>query len=142
MINNKQVLDSMVKTTRMGQTGIRAVLKCHPEPAMEAALRQQLKEYDQLEDEAKALAQSRGWTLKRPHSMLQRMVEKMTWMKLRRCSRQSRIADMMIQGNTQGMIHSLRDLHSYEGKDQPVRDLNQKLVYCEIENIRQMKPYL
>lgn len=142
MINNKQVLDSMVKTTRMGQTGIRAVLKCHPEPAMAQALQQQLEEYDRLEDEAQKLADSRGWTLKRPHSTLQRMVEKMTWMKLRKNNRRSKMADMMIQGNTQGMIQSLRDLHSYEGKDTDVRDLSQKLVYCEIENIRQMKPYL
>ena len=142
MINNKQVLDSMVETTRMGQTGIRAVLRCHLEPAMEQALRQQLQEYDLLEDEAQALADSRGWTLKRPHSMLQHMIEKMTWMKLGKNNRQSKIADMMIQGNTQGMIHSLRDLHSYKGDDQRVRDLNQKLVYCEIENIRQMKSYL
>lgn len=132
----------MVKTTRMGQTGIRAVLKCHPDPAMEEALRQQLKDYDMLEDEAKALAASRGWRLKKPHSMLQDMIERMTWMKLQRYNRRSRIADMIIQGNTQGMIHSLRDLHSYEGEDQEVRKLNQKLVYCEIENIRQMKPYL
>ena len=142
MKNNKQMLDSMVKTTRMGQTGIRAVLRCRPEPPLEQALKQQLHSYDDLEDEAQTLADHRGWTLKKPDSMAQRMIEHMTWMKIPKRNRTSKMADMMIQGNTQGMISSLRDMHSYCGADRQIIALNEKLVSCEIDNIQQMKPFL
>lgn len=142
MKNNLELLTSMVKTTRMGQTGIRAVLKTELEPELQAALRQQLRDYDELEKEAITLAYNRGWKLRDTDTPLRYMIEKMTWMKLGKKNRTSRVADMLIQGNTQGMISTLRDIHGYQGADTQIRDLCQKLLYCEIENIRQMKPFL
>ena len=132
----------MVKTTRMGQTGIRAVLRCPLNQELHSALCQQLEDYDNLEDAAQALADERGWRLKKPDSMLQHMIEKMTCMKLPRKNRNTKVADMVIQGNTQGMISSLRDQHQYQGEDTEVIALNRKLICCEIANIRQMKPFL
>lgn len=42
----------------------------------------------------------------------------------------SKIAEMMIQGNTMGMgmTKSLKHLHDYHGKDERVRDLASKLL--------------
>ena len=142
MKNNREMLTSMVKTTRMGQTGIRAVLQCPLEPGLQAALSQQLRSYDDLEDRAQALADSRNWALRKPDPRLQHMIEKMTRLKIPRKNRTTKVADMLIQGNTQGMISSLRDLHQYCGCDQAVAELNQKLIDCEIQNIQQMKPFL
>ena len=142
MINNKEMLESMVKTTRMGQTGLRAVLRSKMEPELKSALTEQLRLYDDLEDEAQALASGRGWKLRKPDSMLQNMIEHMTLLKLGKKDHSSRIADMIIQGNTQGMISSLRDQHAYEGEDCQVLRLSRKLLACETENICQMKPFL
>ena len=132
----------MVRTTRMGQTGIRAILRHPLEPELKLELRQQLRAYDSLEEEAKALAAERNWHLKKSNTMLERMIEHMTWMKLGKKDRISNIADMMIQGNTQGMISSLRDNHRLAEKDQKLQKLNEKLIALETENIRQMKPFL
>lgn len=142
MKNNLDLLTAMVKTTRMGQTGIRAVLKVELEPELHTALKQQLRDYDELEKEAMTLAKNRGWKLRDPDTPLRHMIEKMTRLKLRKKNRTSKIADMLIQGNTQGMICTLRNIHNYHGSDTQIRDLSQKLLYCEIENIRQMKPFL
>ena len=54
----------------------------------------------------------------------------------------SKIAEMMIQGNTMGLTKGLRNLHSYHGKDVRVRELAHKLLATEEANIVQMKPYL
>ena len=66
----------------------------------------------------------------------------MTRTRLMGRSNDSRIAGMMIQGNTRGMIKGLKNIHRYSGQDTPVRVLSQKLLDCETANIRQMQQYL
>ena len=66
----------------------------------------------------------------------------MTRMKLSRGNSDSRIADMMIQGNTKGMIKGIQNLHQFTQDDAMVSTLSQKLIDCETANIRQMHPYL
>lgn len=142
MINNYTILCSMLETTRMGQTGLRAVLKKELSLELQDALQRQLREYDLIEGEIRQLAENRDWKLKDRKRPLRAMIEHMTWVKLRKKDRDTIVADMLIQGNTQGMVKTLRDIHRYEGSDTQVTDLSQKLLYCEIENIREMKPFL
>ena len=54
----------------------------------------------------------------------------------------SKIAAMMIQGNTRGMIAGLKDLHQYQQQDSQVSALCQRLLDCETANIRQMQAFL
>ena len=70
------------------------------------------------------------------------MTDAMTRMKLSRGNRDSRIADMMIQGNTKGMIKGLKNLHQFPQPDEKIRTLSQKLLDCETANIRQMQSFL
>ena len=142
MINNQELLSSMVRTTRMGQTGLRAVLGCSMKPQLKAILRDQLRVYDSLEDQARTLAEERGWKLQKKHSALEHMIEHMTRLKVGKREHSDKIAGMVLQGNTQGMISSIRDMHRYGGKDLQVSALNEKLICHEVENIRQMKPFL
>ena len=46
MKTSQELLSSILKTTQMGQTGIRSVLDTTLEPELRRALTQQLKEYD------------------------------------------------------------------------------------------------
>ena len=66
----------------------------------------------------------------------------MTRVKLRRADADSRIADMMIQGNTKGMVKGIRNLHRFTEADAMISTLSQKLIDCETANIRQMQPFL
>ena len=54
----------------------------------------------------------------------------------------SKIAAMMVQGNTRGMIKGLKNLHQFTSSDGQVSMLTQKLLDCEEANIRQMQGYL
>lgn len=142
MKNGKEVLTSLLKTTQMGQVGIRSVLDTSMRPGIRKALESQLKEYDAIETEAHALASQRGWELRELDPAIRMMSDMMTRMKLSGQGSESKIADMMIQGNTKGMIKSLKDLHQFTGDDERVRTLSQKLLDCENANIRQMQQYL
>lgn len=142
MKQNKQMLTSILKTTQMGQVGIRSALATTMEPTLRKALESQLREYDTIETEAHAIATRRGWELPELEPALGMMARASARMKLRGRGTDSKIASLMIQGNTKGMIQGLRSLHQMQEKDEQVRILNQKLLDCERANIRQMQPYL
>ena len=142
MKNGKEILSSLLKTTQMGQLGIRSCLGASTRPELRKALESQLREYDAIEREAHAIASQRGWEVEELDPALRLMTDTMTRMKLTRGDCDSRIADMMIQGNTKGMIKGLKNLHRFPGPDEKVRILSQKLLDCETANSRQMQSFL
>lgn len=142
MKNSQQILSSVLKTAQMGQVGIRSVLDTRMRPGLRKALEQQLREYDQIETEAHALASQRGWELKDLDPALRMMSNMVTRMKLSAGGSESKIADMMIQGNTKGMIKGLRNMHQFPREDSRISALSQKLLDTENANIRQMQAFL
>ena len=142
MKNSQQILSSVLKTAQMGQVGIRSVLDTRMRPGLRKALEQQLREYDQIETEAHALASQRGWELKDLDPALRMMSNMVTRMKLSAGGSESKIADMMIQGNTKGMIKGLRNMHQFPREDSRITALSQKLLDTETANIRQMQAFL
>lgn len=142
MKTSKQMLSSILKTTQMGQVGIRSVLDTSMRPALRKALESQLREYDSIESEAHSLATQRGWELRELDPAVRFLSDRMTRMKLTRGNCDSKIADMMIQGNTKGMIQGLKNLHQYPHQDDRISMISQKLLDCETANIRQMQSFL
>ena len=142
MKNSKDLLSSILKTTQMGQVGIRSVLKMPLRANLQTALRSQLKEYDAIEQEAQSIASSRGWDLEELDPAVKFMANMTTRTKLSYGNTNSKVAAMMIQGNTRGMIKGLKNLNHYAQSDARVAALSQKLLDCEQENIRQMQGFV
>ena len=142
MKNNKEILSSVLKTTQMGQISIRSVLDTSMRPGLRKALESQLHEYDSIETEAHCIATRRGWELEELDPAVRFMTDMMTRMKLTGRNTDSKIAGMMIQGNTRGMIKGLKNIHQFGGQDEQIHILSQKLLDCETANIRQMQGYL
>ena len=142
MKSSKEILSSVLKTTQMGQIGIRSILDTSMRPGLRKALESQLHEYDSIESEAHAIASQRGWELPELDPAVRFMTDMMTRMKLNGGNSDSKIADMMIQGNTKGMVKGLKNIHQFAGTDDPVSTLSQKLLDCETANIRQMQGFL
>ena len=142
MKTSQEMLSSVLKTTQMGQIGIRSVLDKAIQPGLRKTLESQLQEYDSIETETHVIASQRGWELEELDPAVRIMSDMMARVKLPKRNVDSRIADMMIQGNTKGMIKSIRDMHRYHGKDVAIKTISQKLLDCETANIRQMQGYL
>lgn len=142
MKNSKQMLADILKTTQRGQVGIRSVLDTSMRPALRKALESQLREYDSIESEAYSIACQRGWELHDLDPGLRFFSDRKTRMKLTRGNCDSKIADMMIQSNTKGMIQGLKNLHQYPKQDDRISAISQKLIDCETANIRQMQSFL
>ena len=63
-------------------------------------------------------------------------------MKLNGSRSDSRIADILIQGNTKGMIRGLKNIHRFQGSDPQIQILSQKLLDCETAHIQRMQAFL
>ena len=142
MKKNQQLLSALLKTVQTGQVEIRSVLSSSMRSALRSTLEMQLREYDSMETEAFAIALQRGWELPELDPGRRFLKNRLTRMKLGRSRSDSRIADILIQGNTRGMIRGLRNLHQFDSQDHQIRILSQKLLDCETAHIRQMQPFL
>lgn len=142
MNSSKEMLSSLLKTTQMGQVGIRSVLDTNMRPGLRKALESQLREYDAIESEAHHIASQRGWELPELDPAVRFMADMMTRAKLAWGNTDSKIAGMMIQGNTRGMITGLKNGHQFNKPDEQISLLSRKLLDCETANIRQMQGFL
>ena len=142
MKNSKDVLSSILKTTQMGQTGIRAVEKYAVRTELKQALSDQRKEYDAIETQAHAVARERGWQPEELDPGVRKMAEMMTRARLHGRNNDSKIAAMMVKGNTRGIIKGYKNIHRYHGHDPRIKELSQKLIDCENENVKQMERFL
>lgn len=142
MKDSKDILSSLLKTTQMGQVGIRSVEKAANGTQLKKALKSQLDEYNTIEQETYALARERGWQLAELNPMARTMADMASRSKLMYNKNDSKIAEMMVQGNTRGVIKSLKNLHRYHQNDGQVTAMAQKLLDCENNNIKQMEGFL
>ena len=142
MKTNKELLTSVLKTAQMGQIGIRSALDRAKQPGLRQALTTQLKDYDGLETDVQRLAAARDWTLAELSHALRMMTDRVLRMRLIGGNGDSKIAGMMIQGSTRGMITGLKDLHRTDRPDPDVQALSRRLLDCENAGIGAMQPYL
>jgi len=142
MKGSSDLLSSILKTTQMGQVGIRAVLRAELNPHLRKALHDQLAEYDKLEYEAHVIAQQKGWELEELNPLVKKMSTMMTKSRLSFGFVDSKAAAMMINGNTRGMIKSLKNLNHYDHSDPAIEELAKKLLKCEENNIRQVQEFV
>ena len=142
MYDSKSVLDGLISNVQMGQTGIRSVLDRAVRTDLRRDLHDQLAEYDTVETKAHSIAKARGWELNEVNPAIKAMSNMMARMKLSVGRPDSKIAAMMVQGNTRGMIKGLKNLHQLEHRDERLQILTQKLLDCEDANIRQMHQFL
>lgn len=142
MKKSQQLLSDMLKTIQISQVEIRSVLDTPMPSSLRSTLETQLKEYDVMETEAYTIALQRGWELPEVDPGRRFLKDRITRMKLNVRNPDSRIADLLIRGNTNGMIQGLKNLHQLQTQDLQVRILSQKLLDCETAHIRQMQQFL
>lgn len=140
--DSKEILSSVLKTTQMGQIGIRSALEAEMKPELRQAMEAQLQEYDAIETQAHSIAAERNWVLPELNPSIRFMTDRMTKMKLSSGEVNSKIAEMMIRGNTSGVIKGLKNLHRMAQQDDTVCALSLKLLDTESANVDQMKQFL
>ncbi len=142
MKDNKDLLGSVLKTTQMGQIGIRSVLNLQLNADLRSQLHSQLKEFDSIEREVYGLAHNRGWQLSELDPAIKGMTNMMTRTRLSFGNTSSKAAAMMIQGNTRGLIKGYKNLNKLTPSDQRILDVAHRLIDCEHTSIQQLQGFL
>ena len=142
MINSQRVLNDIIKTSQMGINGINVVMDKTSQPALRQALKVQRREYSDIEQQAKLLAQRKGYRIDQLRPITRRMGALMSKGQLLMGEPNSKIAGMMIQGNTRGMILSLKNMRRCNDPDEQVAQLAQKLLETEKNNITTMQGFV
>ena len=142
MINSQRVLNDIIKTSQMGINGINVVMPKTSQPALRQALKVQRREYSNIEQQAKLLARQKGYRIDQLKPISRKMGALMSKGQLLMGEPNSKIAGMMIQGNTRGMILSLKNMRRCDCPDPQVADLSQKLLDTEKNNIVSMQGFV
>ena len=142
MKGSKDILSSILKTTQMGQIGIRSILNEPLQPSLRTELRNELREYDAIEQEAHGIARERGWELKELNPAIKSMTNMMTHTRLSYGELDSKAAAMMIRGNTRGIIKGFKNLNQFPPSDRQVNALAQRLIDIEETNNHQLQGFL
>ncbi len=136
------LLSHVYQTADMGRDGIKSVRKRVRDPKLLQALDAQDTEYRKLQDSAGRMLRARGVQPDGVGMMAKMGSEMMSTMQTMMDHSATKIAEMMIQGNTMGMTKSLRTIRDCKAEDGQVKDLADKLLKTEEANIEEMKNFL
>ncbi len=136
------LLNDICKNTEMGADGIKLVKKRCKNPAMHTALEHQLDEYGAIYSQASMLLGRLGETPKRIPAAAKIAAHLSTTAKGLRGMSTTKIAEMMVQGNTMGVIQITRQANRCRGCHPDAAHLAAKLVETEERNVDDMKRFL
>ena len=139
---NISFLNDIYKNALMGRATIPSLLVITKDVPFRVALDTQLKEYQKICTLTRKLLRNRNQS-PTPLPMRARICS-LTMTKLQTMfdSSTSHIAEMMIQGNTMGVISITRNIKENKDCDKEIKKLAQKLLKTEQDNIEQMKAFL
>lgn len=141
MLPEMELLQYVYKTADMGCEGIHAV-EDRAEEKLRTELSRELGEYENIRSQADVLIREKGDEPAGAGMMAKWSADLMSAGQLAMDDSRSRIAEMMIQGTTMGIVKTIRHLRDYEGHDKPVRELTQKLLDTQESNVEKMKDFL
>ncbi len=143
MENDIPMLQAIRKATQMGCYGIKAVIDETAHRPFRNALRSQFNEYEKIFNEADHLLKERGAEPKNISPFARYGSAMSSKMRVRSSVEPTaKIAELMLQGNTRGMIKSMHNIRTMGVLDPKVSCLSNRLLQTEQANIDQMKQYL
>jgi len=141
MLHEMELLQYIYKTADMGCEGIDAVEK-HAEERMLRELKREREEYQHIRAEADTLIRRHGDEPGGNSMMAKLSTEMMSATQMAMDDSRSKIAEMMIQGTTMGIVKTIRHLKDFRDGEGDARKLGERLLKTQENNVEKMKEYL
>ena len=141
-MKDMELLQYVHETAAMGVLGLQDLLPQAESSGMRQSLRSQIREYQDIAHSSAQLLQAKGAQPKDPGLMARLSSQAMATVKTLADFSDSKLAEMVIQGNNMGVTKGLKHLHDYRGNDPKIRALAEKLLAAEQANVSQMQPFL
>ena len=142
MLDDKEMLQFIMKTAEIGCRGINAIKHYANSEEMSNALRSQNIEYGRIYHNAYNMLRERNQPSCHVSPMSNSMAKMVVNRQMKNDSSDPHIAEMMIRGNTIGVQKTSRRIRQYNKSDESISKLAQKLMATEQANIEEMKSYL
>lgn len=142
MINDRQMLQFIMKNAEMGCRGINDIKHYSNTAKMARELRSQNLEYGHIYHNAHNMLRNIGGESKHIHPFVASMARAKTKREMKAEDSDAHIAEMMINGNTMGVKKIARRMRQYNGLNKDVAQLAGKLMETQQNNIESMKSFL
>ena len=142
MLTESELLQSIHQSTNMGREGIQSVLNYAKDDRLRQALEQQLVEYEKLAGASGKMLLERDEKPKETNPVAKASSAAMSAMKLMADPSASKIAEMMIQGSTMGIIEETESLKKHPEADEPIQQIARDMIQFEQDSIERLKQYL
>lgn len=142
MTQDIALLNQIHQNADMGRDSVRHVIKLSSDSQFLHALSSQLDEYEQVYDESGEMLRSQGVQAEDAGPVAKAMARAASTMKSLVNPTTSRLAEMMIEGNTMGITELRKQLNAYHGSNPAVVNLAERHLRAEEKNIEEMKKYL
>lgn len=142
MLDDTGMLECLCQDADMGRSAAEHVLKLVHNDTLAATVKEQRDDYNHAyESAAQILMESRHEEPK-PKTAAKVMTAVSTEMQNMMDPSSSKIAQMMIQGNTMGITTITKQLHQYEAGKEEIVQLARKQIEMEQNNIENLKKFL
>lgn len=141
-MDDEKMLNLIAKNAEMGVIGIDAVKDYASSDKFKKELSNQREEYNKIYKSAHNMLTKAGCDVEHPNAMAKMSTEMMSRMKTMTDHSDSKIAEMMLQGSAMGVAKVIKNANEYNGGNEDIEDLAQKLRQTEEYNIENMKHYL
>lgn len=144
MIGNVDLdlLEKTYQNASIGITAIKAVLDKAENAELNNELHKHMRDYQEIADITKKQLIANGKKVKEESFYVRAMMKGNVKMNTMMNPSDSRIAQMVIQGETMGVTQMTKLLHAKPNVDGPSKEIAQDFVKREEDNIEIMKKYL
>jgi hypothetical protein len=142
MDTNTELLNYIFQNSQMGIQTIGQLLEIVDNDSFKEQLESELKEYRQINQEARDILTDLGCDEKGISQMDKFKAYIMINMQTLMDKSASHISEMMITGSTMGIIEATRKIKEYGNADKKIVDLMKTLLKFEEKNVESLKEYL
>ena len=143
MSADAEMLNFIYQNSQMGVETLNQLIPMIDNEAFKKRIEAQLKEYEQIHEEAKKLLNRHGYDEKGIGALEKIMAYLMIDMKTLMDKSSSHIAEMLIQGSNMGIIDAVKRINQYEKEaEKEVTALMKRLLKFEENNVKRLKEAL
>ena len=143
MSADAEMLNFIYQNSQMGVETLNQLIPMIDNEAFKKRIEAQLKEYEQIHEEAKKLLNRHGYDEQRTRALEKIMAYLMIDMKTLMDKSSSHIAEMLIQGSNMGIIDAVKRINQYEKEaEKEVTALMKRLLKFEENNVERLKEAL
>ena len=143
MSADAEMLNFIYQNSQMGVETLNQLIPMIDNEAFKKRIEAQLKEYEQIHEEAKKLLNRHGYDEKGIGALEKIMADLMIDMKTLMDKSSSHIAEMLIQGSNMGIIDAVKRINQYEKEaEKEVTALMKRLLKFEENNVERLKDAL